>query len=46
MKPIVHILGIFATAAALGSCGPEVYLSTDAPVKEVPFTAVHFDDSF
>ncbi len=46
MKPIVHILGIFATAAALGSCGPEVYLSPDAPVKEVPFTAVHFDDSF
>lgn len=46
MKPIVHFLGIFATAATLCSCGPEVYLSPDAPVREVPFTAVHFDDSF
>lgn len=47
MRPIVHIIGVLAMASAVTSCGaPDVYNSPDAPLTEVPFTAVHFDDGF
>ncbi|MDE6450658.1 MAG: hypothetical protein K2L41_11405 [Muribaculaceae bacterium] len=47
MRPIVHILGVLAMASAVTSCvAPDVYNSPDAPLTEVPFTAVHFDDGF
>lgn len=46
MKPIAHLFGILALAGTISSCGPDTYLSPDAPVKEVPFTAVHIDDDF
>jgi len=46
MRPIVHILGALATTCFLPSCGPDVYQSPDAPVREVPFTAVHINDGF
>lgn len=46
MRPIVRIMGLVLAAGAVASCGSNVYTSPDAPVMEVPFTAVHFTDNF
>lgn len=46
MKPISKLLSMTAAVATLASCSQGVYQHPDAPVKEVPFTQVHIDDSF
>lgn len=46
MRPIVRIMGLMLAAGAVASCGSNVYTSPEAPVKEVPFTAVHITDNF
>lgn len=46
MRQHAHILGLIMAAVALASCSSDVYTSPDAPIQEVPFTAVHIDDNF
>ena len=47
MKRIDCILARVLLMMALSSCtGEKIYVSPDAPVKEVSFTNVHIDDAF
>ncbi len=46
MKLILQIALVCAACAALSASGKAIHTGADAPVREVPFTQVHFTDKF